>query len=248
MPVIGVFYSRRIVTEYYTAENALGIKIAHLSDMHFPYQSDSFDALLPTLADFSPDIVVVTGDAFDARAEKNDLAALSSFFSRLTSLYKVYAVIGNHEIGSPLLEDYVEVCKNNAITLLNDEFVILPFGKSKVLIAGVKDGRLPTEKNIPGITDAANASDFRVLLAHRPEKINSYAEQGFDVAFCGHAHGGQIRFFGKGLYSPDQGFFPRYTSGVYRYKNTTMLLSRGLGDRNCELRIFNPYHIILATI
>ena len=38
---------------------------------------------------------------------------------------------------------------------------------------------------------------FKMLLSHRPEQFDVYAEAGIDVTFSGHAHGGQFRIPGS---------------------------------------------------
>lgn len=38
----------------------------------------------------------------------------------------------------------------------------------------------------------------------------------FDLVISEHVHGGQLRLFGKGLFSPGQGLFLKYTKGLIR--------------------------------
>ncbi len=244
----GYFYSQSVKTEYYDCGFSTGIKIALLSDMHFPRENKNLSPVIDFLKELSPDIVAVTGDAFDASASKEDLKKIDDFYNKLTSFSQVYAVIGNHEIGSPLLQDYVAVCENNAVNLLLDEFVTVNLKGKNILIAGVKDGKIPSEKNLPNFTENKLKADVSLLLAHRPELIKDYAYYNFDVVLTGHAHGGQVRLFGCGLYAPDQGFFPKYTSGRYAEGKTQMFVSRGLGDGKYRLRMFNPYDVLIITL
>ena len=244
----GYFYSQSVKTEYYDCGFSTGIKIALLSDMHFPRENKNLSSAIDFLKELSPDIVAVTGDVFDASATKDDLIKADDFYNKLTSFSQVYAVIGNHEIGSPLLTDYIAVCKNNAVNLLLDEFVTVNLKGKNILIAGVKDGKIPSEKNMPNVAESKLKADVSLLLAHRPELIKDYAYYNFDVVLTGHAHGGQVRLFGRGLYAPDQGFFPRYTSGRYAEGKTQTFVSRGLGDGKYRLRIFNPYDVLIITI
>ncbi len=244
----GYFYSQSVKTEYYDCGFSTGIKIALLSDMHFPRENKNLTAAVDFLKELSPDIIAVTGDAFDASASKEDLIKVDEFYNKLTSFSQVYAVIGNHEIGSPLLTDYVDLCKNNAVNLLLDEFVTLNLKGKNILIAGVKDGKIPSEKNLPDVTESKLNADVSLLLAHRPELIKDYAYYNFDVVLSGHAHGGQVRLFGRGLYAPDQGYFPKFTSGRYVEGKTQTFVSRGLGDGKYRLRIFNPYDVLIITL
>jgi predicted MPP superfamily phosphohydrolase len=88
-----------------------------------------------------------------------------------------------------------------------------------------------------------------VLLAHHPERIMDYARAGVDLALSGHAHGGQVRLFGHGLFSPDQGILPRYTSGVYARDKTQLYVSRGAGNHSfLPPRVFNRPQIDLITL
>jgi len=100
------------------------------------------------------------------------------------------------------------------------------------------------------LTPHLNSSDFQILLTHRPEFFDIYAESGIDLIFSGHAHGGQFRLpLIGGLYSPDQGIFPKLTSGTHTKNGSTMVVSRGLGSSSrFPLRLFNRPEIIVCVI
>ncbi|MBQ3816071.1 MAG: metallophosphoesterase, partial [Clostridia bacterium] len=58
---------------------------------------------------------------------------------------------------------------------------------------------------------------FHILLCHHPEYWEPLVHgRRIELTVSGHAHGGQWRIFGRGVYAPGQGLFPRYTSGLYR--------------------------------
>ena len=59
----------------------------------------------------------------------------------------------------------------------------------------------------------------------------------------GHAHGGQWRIFGRGVYAPGQGIFPKYTSGVI---DGRCVISRGLSNHTHVPRIFNPPELVMV--
>ncbi len=90
----------------------------------------------------------------------------------------------------------------------------------------------------------------KILLAHKPEYIARYAMAGYDLALCGHAHGGQWRFpfTRKGFFSPGQGLFPKYTEGVHSCGNMLEVISRGLGNSQCPLRLFNRPEIVVVNL
>ena len=94
-----------------------------------------------------------------------------------------------------------------------------------------------------------DSSAFQILLCHRPELFHLYSETKIGLIFTGHAHGGQFRIpFIGGLIAPDQGLFPKYTSGAYKRDDSTMIVSRGLGNSVIPIRIFNRPEIVVVTL
>jgi predicted MPP superfamily phosphohydrolase len=90
---------------------------------------------------------------------------------------------------------------------------------------------------------------FRLLMCHHPEMYRDYVkERDIDFTICGHAHGGQIQLFGRGLYAPGQGFFPLLTSGVH--DGGKMMISRGMtnGAKPRIPRINNPCELIILEM
>ena len=62
---------------------------------------------------------------------------------------------------------------------------------------------------------------------------------------AGHAHGGQIRVAGRGVFSPGQGLFPRYTCGVV---DGRMVISAGAGNPVHLPRWGNPCEVLRITL
>ena len=91
-------------------------------------------------------------------------------------------------------------------------------------------------------------SKFNVLLAHHPEQLEIYSEYNFDLVFSGHAHGGQVRLINIALIAPDQGLFPEFTDGEYKSGDSTLIVSRGIGNSVIPLRIFCRPHLIYLEI
>jgi predicted MPP superfamily phosphohydrolase len=86
----------------------------------------------------------------------------------------------------------------------------------------------------------------KILLSHHPEYYPKYIKDlGIDLTLSGHAHGGQWRFFNRGVFAPGQGIFPKYTSGLYDGK---LIVSRGLGNQTPYPRINNEEEIIVIDI
>jgi len=92
-------------------------------------------------------------------------------------------------------------------------------------------------------------STYTVLLSHRPELFDVYADNNIDLVLSGHAHGGQVRLpFIDGLAAPNQGLFPQYSEGVHENNRTKMVVSRGLGNSIFPIRINNRPELVVFTL
>lgn len=91
---------------------------------------------------------------------------------------------------------------------------------------------------------------YKILMAHRPELIETYLPFGFDLVVSGHSHGGQVRipFLVNGLWAPDQGGFPKYAGGMYTHDKLTHIVSRGISFNPKLPRIFNPPEIVVIRL
>jgi predicted MPP superfamily phosphohydrolase len=66
-----------------------------------------------------------------------------------------------------------------------------------------------------------------------------------DLVLSGHVHGGCVRLpLIGGVLSPERKFFPKYSLGKYTEKNTTMIVTSGLG----KFRLFNPPEIVVIDL
>jgi len=87
---------------------------------------------------------------------------------------------------------------------------------------------------------------MKILLSHHPEYYAQYIKATkIDLTVSGHAHGGQWRFFGQGIFAPGQGFFPKYTAGVH---DDRLIISRGLGNPHPIPRFNNPPELVIVEI
>lgn len=96
-----------------------------------------------------------------------------------------------------------------------------------------------------GLEDAS----YKILLSHRPEYFDLYAEYHIDLALTGHTHGGVIRIPGiGGLYAHPQVWFPKYSSGLYSTAATHMIVGRGIVNPVFPTRMMNPPEIVSITL
>ena len=237
-----------------------GFKIAHISDYHNTKNTFLNEAVLSSLKDEKPDIIVLTGDLVDCR--KTDIEKGLDFVSKIIEIAPVYYVTGNHECNISIdsqsaFDNMIEDLRASGVEVLRGEssVVALP-NNDKINIFGIDDPYFHCEyaSQVAETTDelcsslTVNKNEFNILLAHHPEQLDIYSQYGFDLVYSGHAHGGQGRLFGIGLIAPDQGLFPKYTSGIYEEEGTKLILSRGIGNSIAPIRFFDRPHLIYTTI
>lgn len=85
---------------------------------------------------------------------------------------------------------------------------------------------------------------YRIVLCHHPEYYPLISDKPIDLILAGHAHGGQWRFFGQGIFAPGQGLFPKYTRGIYG----NMVVSAGLANEKLIPRLWNPTELVILEI
>ena len=224
-----------------------GFRIAQVSDLHNKTFGKGNSSLLALLSREAPDIIVITGDLVDRR--RPDINAAMEFIYGAVAIAPVYYVSGNHE---ERLENHNEIygkLVNAGVHVLENTGAKILRGERSISIAGVFDSDSDTVISRRIETVMGNPDDFTILLCHRPNYMEIFKRYSLDLVFCGHAHGGQFRVpFVGGLFAPDQGLFPQYTSGAYPEGETTMIVSRGLGNSVVPIRLFNRPDVVMATL
>ncbi len=233
-------------------KNSCDLKIAHISDVHIPNNVVSLDKIFDVLKFEKPDIIAVTGDLI-YKYKDMDEEKLKKFCSTLSGIAKTYAVSGNHEIWSHSIQKWTEILKKSNISVLDNEIEIFEKEGQKYKIIGLKEGCLYSEELYNHEKNYDNIP--KILLSHRPERFEKYylSQDAIrpDLVLSGHAHGGQFRipFIDKAVYAPDQGPFPKYSSGLYVSDNMVqMIVSRGLSNSFFPVRINNRIHMPVISI
>lgn len=136
--------------------------------------------------------------------------------------------------------DLSDIAKTGVVWLQN-QFVVrdgLAFGGlSSGLIC---DGRRP---EMSWLSDFFSLSEPKILLCHHPEYYEPYLRAfAPDLLVSGHAHGGQWRIFGRGVFAPGQGLFPKYTSGVH---DDCFVIGTGLKKSGIIPRLWNEPEVVL---
>lgn len=231
-----------------------GSKIVHLSDLHNKCFGKDQRKIIDAIKEIEPEIIVFTGDLIDSR--RYDEAPSLALLEALVQIAPTYVVNGNHEWRSGKFLSFERKIKDIGVRVLRNETVKIEKEDAQIYITGIDDpaseqraDQVVTTENIQKAMIEETEGSFNLLLAHRPELLSLYAAYPFDAVFSGHAHGGQIRLpFMGGVIAPNQGLWPTYTEGMHTMDNTTMIVSRGLGNSLFPFRIFNRPEIIVLTV
>ena len=238
--------------------DASGLKIAHISDFHNAKFKNNNEELLSLVKEAQPDIIAITGDLIDSR--HTNVQVSIDFVSELVKIAPVYYVPGNHE--SRIEDEYntlKQALTDFGVTILCDSKTTLEKDGQIFTIIGIEDPMFVLEKDsVKGARAVIsekltplmqNTEGYTIVLSHRPEAFEEYVSAGVDLALTGHAHGGQVQLpLIGGLIAPNQGFFPKYSEGVHEKNGTTMIISRGIGNSLCPVRVNNRPEIILITM
>lgn len=235
-------------------ESLAGLHLAVISDLHGCDPSEAIEILKAS----KPDHILAPGDIFELLDGSRDDANENGFLllSEAAKIAPTIYSLGNHEIGGTRSwtlkwrfknSTPIPCSKKNAERLGSLGIHILDNGYEK--LGGIAFGGLGSGLVYEGRAPRTEwLSDFyaedcpKILLCHHPEYYKKYVDADrLDLIVSGHAHGGQWRFFGRGIFAPGQGIFPKYTSGIYDGK---LAVSRGMKKSGLIPRIFNSTEVL----
>ncbi|HEY8390931.1 MAG TPA: metallophosphoesterase, partial [Clostridia bacterium] len=181
-----------------------GYKILHLSDLHNKEFGVNQTILLKTTRDLQPDIILVTGDIIDRRNVHVDKAM--NFFYEAVNIAPIYFSSGNHEYRFGRYDELKQRLIDEGVNVLNNEYTQIYKSEEFFTLIGVNDldffqSPLDFENTIKSLSQQTQG--FKILMSHKPHKVEIYKESNVDLVLSGHAHGGQIRLpFIGGLFAP----------------------------------------------
>ena len=253
-----------------------------LSDLH----NRRFDDIIEKVKELRPDVLLLPGDIceklldcdFDSlRNDNSGNARLGNgmglrFMRELSLIAPTFFAFGNHEIVgckphsekdrvllARLVKGISDTC---GVRVLEDAYATFNLSSGeRIYIGGLTSGYINESftPNLEFIDKFASLPGYKVLISHHPEYFPGYIRgKNIDLCLSGHAHGGQIRLFGRGLFAPGQGVLPRYTSDAHtasgklprgkKISESAMIVSRGLAN-NAPFRIprlGNPIEIVVV--
>lgn len=223
-----------------------GFKIIQISDYHNTTNEMLNKSVKEQIKDIKPNLIMITGDLIDSTYTNVNQAI--SLIDSIKEVAPIYFVTGNHETWSEQYHDLYKELIKREVNVLNNEKESIYQKDDYINILGVEDSEtiIDLRENLKGVEKDKDI--FKILLSHRPEHFEEYVKLDLDLVLTGHAHGGQIRILNQGLVAPNQGVFPKYTSGVITKDNTTMIISRGIGNSVIPIRINNHPELVVITL
>jgi predicted MPP superfamily phosphohydrolase len=202
-------------------------------------------AACDALHELHPDVLLLGGDFVTVRASYiHDLAAR---LADLQAPLGKFAVFGNHDLRAnrSVLE---RALAGAGVTVLNNDVVRLAAPHDDVTIAGLDD----PIRGLPRGEILDEMTAVRIVLMHAPDGLLAVGDRRYDLAVCGHTHGGQIALPGGLMpYLPSGKLSREYPVGLFRLGpdgDRALLVSRGVGCSTVPIRLRSPAQVHLFTI
>ena len=218
-----------------------GLTIAQVSDLHIgPHTSRRFlSRVVNAVRDAGPDVIAVTGDLVDDRAE--DVTAYASALGELDAPLGVFMIPGNHDVyaGWDAVEQRLR--RDVPARLLLNEAHVIRRGPATLVFAGTGDpagGRRGQSRAAPdlelALTGVPNGATV-VAFAHNPALWPALIARGVSLTLSGHTHWGQLALprVGWSLASP----FLEHAMGAYRERDSLLYISPGTGYWGIPFRL-----------
>ena len=212
-----------------------GLRIAHLSDLHFgaPLSrgNRAGERAAAWVAARRPDVVCITGDLVSHPRGESRLRRLIALVDH------PLVVLGNHDVA--LTRDPFsrpsELRELGRATVLRDERVDRVVRGERLSVVGVDPDMYEAKRARPAEL-LEGTSGLRLLLCHFPGIVRRIPPGSFDLVLTGHLHAGQIclPFPGRRvmLAHPRSSF----VAGLYRIRGGAMHVSPGTGTTFVPLR------------
>ncbi len=223
------------------------IKICVLADLHCRRFGNKQERIKKIVDAMKPDLIVIPGDLFDIDRD------FDISFELIFALqdYPIYFSSGNHDNYLKEIEDLRTRLKKMGVHVLENTSALFQKGNTTIEICGMSDAGRKVSIEPKQLDALYQTNNYRVLISHRPDYIDFYQEVHCNLIVSGHVHGGQWRIplIQKGIYAPQQGFFPKYYEGIHHLKNKYLVISRGLASGNPHIpRLYNDPEIVCITI
>jgi uncharacterized protein len=218
-----------------------GIKILHLSDLHFGKTPtrEWYQAVMRMCGKESPDLLLFTGDLVDGLAQHD---WIPSTLGHLSASIPSVGILGNHDtwyepniIERRLRQIGFQMAGSTVVKLLLRGIPIWVMGNE-----------LPWRGSPPVIPKGLD-NQLLIALCHSPDEAIWAEQNGAKLIFSGHVHGGQVRIPLIGPVIMPSRYGRKYDSGWFRVGKAIMHVSCGLGGSQ-PIRWQCPPEVTMITL
>jgi predicted MPP superfamily phosphohydrolase len=224
------------------------LRLGFASDFHAGGMTDNriLAEACSALTAMQPDVLLFGGDFVSVRG--GDIERIAPRLADIPAPLGKFAVLGNHDLHAD--HERVEAALEDAgIRVLTNRNVRLPEPFGDVVICGLDDA---TAGNPRADLALDGVSGTRIVLMHSPDALHAIGDREFDLALCGHTHGGQIALpWGTPIIVPGGRLSRRYCRGRYQVgcnEANALLVSHGVGCSALPLRLFAAPEVHLCLI
>ena len=223
-----------------------GVRLAQVSDVHFPGNRTAAGAALEHLHHERPDIVLLTGDMTEST---DAMAQVRSFAGEARGRLATVALLGNweHRVGAVgrLARD---TYRSAGVDLLVNGALKVDVGGAGLTLVGLDD---PVEgtPDLPAARTTVVPGSTEIWLVHAP----GYLDQPLEATsarpvllLAGHTHGGQIRIPLLPPVKPTGA--GRFLAGWYHDTFAPLYVSRGVGTTGIPARFLCPAELPIFTL
>jgi predicted MPP superfamily phosphohydrolase len=235
----------RLLVPVHRRVGAPPLRIAFASDFHAGATTDVrvLEAACEAIAAEAPDVLLLGGDFVTTRAGYID--QLAPLLADIPAPVGKFGVFGNHDLRSnvTILREYLEPA---GVRMLENEVVGLAEPYGDVSILGLDDPiwGSPEYREMPG-------RGVRIVLMHAPDGLITLGDRHFDLALCGHTHGGQIKLGGIRPYMPHGKLSRDFAAGLYRLGpegTRALVVSHGVGCSTVPVRLGARPQVHILTL
>lgn len=229
-----------------------GFKVVQISDVHNHSNKYRNGNIVDLIKNEKPDVIFLTGDIIDQYTRDRHIENIKELLDGIKD-YSAFYINGNHEDYAHKKDEFFNSLKEyQNIVVLNDKNYEFSHNGKCINLTGLEDVRMHFSKEvreelqiqyqkpiIEKLNKELKDNRFNILLSHRPQLMDMYAEYNYDLVISGHTHGGQIK-----ISKPH-----RFQSGIYKVKDSALIVSNGTGS-NAKLPIrFNcPMQLVTITL
>lgn len=233
-----------------------GFKILHLNNLYGKTFGCENYRLIEKINYLKPDIIVTTGNMLTSALDKDFV-----FLELCKSLRRFYPIYYSVEKCKGLsgkkyekYRDYLKGLMDIGVILLNNSKVSLIKKEDKLNIYGIyiddkiksislkergEKGNIFSKEDIVKKLGKPNRSEFNIVLANDVINFEAYVKWGSDITFSGYTRAINRYIFNNLM---------ERKKGIFIEKDSSMILSRGLGNDFFKIRIMNRPEITLITI